>query len=128
MMNMIPGKYRGKLASPFMLADGVRLDQRSWIPLSSLCYFHHKKVSNALRSKNQAHTLDGIVIGKSLTSNAILVYKPCNQCYYKLDSYRLDPYWLPSSVNPMIIHDGGLFVSLHQDGTAPISVPYPAGS
>jgi hypothetical protein len=64
MMNMIPGKYKGKLASPFMLIPGVRPDPRTWLPLFSLCYFHHDKDSNAPCSYNQAHTLDGIVIGR----------------------------------------------------------------
>ncbi len=62
-MNVIPGKYKGKLASPFMLVHGVRPDQQAWLPIFSLCYFHHKNDSNALRSKNQAHALDGIIIG-----------------------------------------------------------------
>jgi hypothetical protein len=75
---MIPGKFHGKLASPFMLVHSVCLDQRTWIPLFSLCYFHHKKDSDASCSKNKAHTLDGIVIGRSLTSNAILFYNPYN--------------------------------------------------
>jgi hypothetical protein len=82
MMNMIPGKYCGQLASPFMLVHGVRPDQRTWLPLFSLCYFHHEKDSDASRSKHQAHKLDGIVIGRSPTSNAILVYNPRNHCYY----------------------------------------------
>jgi len=63
MMNMIPGRYGGKLASPFMLVYGVRPDQRTWLPLFSICYFHHEKDSDVQRSKNQAHTMDGIVIG-----------------------------------------------------------------
>ncbi len=126
-MNMIPGKYCGKLASPFMLVHGVRPDQRTWLPLFLLCYFHHEKDSDASRSKNQAHMLDRIVIGQSPTSNAILVYNPCNQRYYEPDSYKLDPYWLPSSVYPTILYDGGLFVSLHQDDTPSISEPYPPG-
>ncbi len=90
-MNMIPGKYCGKLALPFMLVNGVRPDQRTWLPLFSLCYFHHKKDSDASHSKNQAHTLDGIVIGQSPTSNAILVYNPRNQRYYEPNSYKIDP-------------------------------------
>ncbi len=52
MMNMIPGKYRGKLASPFMLVHGIRPDPRTWLPLFLICYFHHKKDSNASRSKS----------------------------------------------------------------------------
>ncbi len=52
MMNMIPGKYGNKLASPFMLAHGTRLNPRTWLPLFLVCYFHHKKDSNALHSKS----------------------------------------------------------------------------
>ena len=63
MMNMIPGKYGTKLASPFMLAHGTCPNPRTWLPLFSVCYFHHKKDSNVLRSKTQAHTMDGIVLG-----------------------------------------------------------------
>jgi hypothetical protein len=128
MMNMIPGKYCGKLASTFMLVHGVHPDQRTWLPLFSLCYFHHEKDSNTSRSKNQAHTLDGIVIGRSPTSNGILLYNPCNQHYYKPNSYKLDPYFLPSSVYPTIIYNGGLFVSLHWDDIPVISKPYPPGT
>jgi hypothetical protein len=125
MMHMIPGKYCSKLVSPFILAHGVHPDQRTWIPLFSLCFFHHKKDSDALHSKNQAHTLDGIVVGRSPMSNAILVYNPC---YYGPDSYQLDSYRLPSSVYPTIVFNGKLIVSLHQDEAFPISEPYPPGT
>jgi hypothetical protein len=33
------------------------------LPLFSVCYFHHEKDSDASRSKSQAHTMDGIVLG-----------------------------------------------------------------
>ena len=128
MMNMIPGKYRGKLASPFMLVHGARPDPRTWLPLFLLCYFHHEKDSDASRSKSQAHTMDGIILGRSPTSNAILVYNPRNQRYYEPDSYRIDPYRLPSSVYPSIQYDGGLFVSLHRNDIPNISEPYPPGT
>ncbi len=81
--------------------------------------------SNASRLKSQAHTMDGILIGHSPTSNAILVYNPRNQKYYELDSYCLDPYRLPSLVYPTIKYNGSLFVLLHQDDTAVISKSYP---
>jgi hypothetical protein len=128
MMNMIPGKYSGKLTSPFMLVHGIHPGQRTWLSLFSLCYFHHEKDSDALHSKNQAHTMDGILISCSLTSNAILVYNPRNQKYYEPDSYWLDPYCLPSSVYPNIKYNGGLLVSLHWDETAVISKPFPLGT
>ena len=128
MMNMVPGRYNKKLASPFMLVHGVRPDPRTWLPIFSLCYFHHEKDSDASRSKNQAHTLDGIILGRSPTSNAILVYNPRNQRYYEPDSYKIDAYRLPSSVYPTIIYDGGLFVSLHRGDVPAISEPYPPGT
>jgi hypothetical protein len=128
MMNMIPGKYHEKLASPFMLVHGARPDPRTWLPLFSHCYFHHKKDSKASRSKSKDHTMDGIVLGRSPTSNAILVYNPQNQCFYKPDSYRLDPFCLLSSVYPTIRYDRGLFVSLHRNDVPIISEPYPPGT
>ncbi len=111
-----------------MLVHEKRPDTRTWLPLFSLCYFHHDKDSDASRSKHQAHTMDGIVVGCSSSSNAILVYNPRNQRYYEPDSYKLDPNYLPSSVYTNIVYDGGLFVSLHQDDTPQISEPYPPGT
>ncbi len=90
MMNMIPGKYCGKLAFPFMLVYGVYPDQRTWLPLFLLYYFHHNKDSNASRSKYQVHTLNGIMIRRSPTFNTILVYNPRNQHYSEPNSYKLD--------------------------------------
>ncbi len=49
MMNTIPGKFKDRLALPFMLVHGVRHDVRTWTPLFSLCYFHHKKNSDDMR-------------------------------------------------------------------------------
>jgi hypothetical protein len=98
MMNAIPGTYSGHLASPFLLVHGVGHDEHTWIPLFSLCYFHHKKDSAQQRSKHQAHTMDGIVIGHSPTLNALMVYNPRNQQCYKPVSYRINPYRLPALV------------------------------
>jgi hypothetical protein len=82
MMNAIPGKMDGGLALPFFFVHGVGHDERTWIPLFSLCYFHHTKDEDLSRSKHQAHTMDGIIIGRSPTSNALLVYNPrTKQCY-----------------------------------------------
>jgi hypothetical protein len=92
MMNAIPCTYQGHLASPFFLVHGVGHNERTWILLLSLCYFHHKKDSNQHHSKHQAHTMDGIVIGRSPTLNALMVYNPLNQQYYESDSDCIDPY------------------------------------
>jgi hypothetical protein len=79
MMNAIPGKIHGRLASPFLLVHGMGHDERTWVPLFSLCFFHHEKDGDLKRSKHQAHTMDGIIIGRSPTSNALLVYNPRNK-------------------------------------------------
>ena len=94
MMNAIPGKYKDHLASPFLLVQGVGHNERTWIPLFLLCYFHHMKDGNDTHLKHMAHTMDGVVIGCSPTSNAIMVYNARNRQYYKLDSYCLGSYCL----------------------------------
>jgi hypothetical protein len=124
-MNAIPGKHSGTLASPFLLVHGVGHDERTWIPLFSLCYFHHVRDGDVDQSKHQAHTMDGIVIGHSLTSNALLVYNPRNKQYYEPDSYRLDPYRLPGSAYPDIKYDGGLFCTLLCNDNPQFEEKYP---
>jgi hypothetical protein len=128
MMNAIPGKFNGKLASPFLLVHGSGHNEQTWFPLFSIFYFHHKKDSNVSCSHCQSHTMDGIAIGHSPTSNALLVYNPQTKCYYKPDSYRLDPYRLPSSVYLSLKYDGGLFYSLLWDKNMPVEELYPPGT
>jgi hypothetical protein len=74
MMNAIPGKLHGELASPFLLVHGVGHDERIWFPLFSVCYFHLDKDGGVPRSHSQAHTMGGIAVGCSPTLNALLVY------------------------------------------------------
>jgi hypothetical protein len=105
MMNAIPGRFGGKLASPFLLVHGLRHDKCTWFPLFSICYFHHKKDGDVPRSHCQSHTMDGIAIGCLPTSNTMLVYNPRTKQYYEPDSYRLDPYCLPSLVYPSLNYD-----------------------
>jgi hypothetical protein len=78
--------------------------------------------------KHQAQTLDGIVIGRSPTSNALLVYNPWNKQYYEPNSYRLDPYHLPGSAYPDIKYDRGLFCSLLCDDNPQFEEKYPPGT
>ena len=76
MMNAIPGKYKGKWASPFMLVHGEHPDPRTWPPVFSLCYFHHSKDGSETWSTHMSQTLDGVVLGRCSNSNALLVYNP----------------------------------------------------
>ena len=128
MMNMIPGKLRGKLASPFLLVHGTPADCRAWVPLFSVCYFHHAEDGTTTRSKNQSNAMDGIIAGRSTTSNAILVYNPRNKQYYEPDSYRIDPYRLPCALYPSLQYDGGLFCSLYRDEVPRQDEPFPPGT
>jgi len=102
MMNAIPEKSGGKLASPFLLVHGVGHDEHTWFPLFLVCYFHHVLDGDTSHSHTQPHTMDGITIGRSPTSNALLVYNPRSETYYEPDSYRLNPYRLLSLVYPQL--------------------------
>ena len=128
MMNAIPGKLHGKLASPFLLVHGVGHDERTWFPLFSVCYFHHDRDGPVARSHTQAHTMDGIAVGRSPTSNALLVYNPRTKRYYEPDSYRFDLYRLPSSVYPSLSYDGGLFCLLYRDDNPRMEELHPPGT
>jgi hypothetical protein len=128
LMNAIPSKHSGLLASPFLLVHGVGHNERTWIPLFSLCYFHHDRNGDLQCSKHQAHMMDGIVIGHSPTSKALLVYNPRNKQYYEPDSYRLDPYRLPGLAYPNIKYNGGLFCSLLHDDNPHYEEKYPPGT
>ncbi len=128
MMNAIPGKFGGKLATPFFLVHGLGHNERTWFPLFSVCNFHHEKDGNVPHSHCQSHTMDGIAIGCLPTSNAMLVYNPRTKQYYKPNSYRLDPYRLPSLVYPSLNYDGGLFCSLFRDEKVPVEELYPPGT
>jgi hypothetical protein len=125
MMNAIPGKFGGKLASPFLLVHGSEHNERTWFPLFLICYFHHKKDGNVPRSHCQSHTMDCIAIGCSPTLNTMLVYNLRTKQYYEPNSYRLDPYRLPSLVYPSLKYDGGLFCSLFWDENVPVEELYP---
>ncbi len=128
LMNAILGKHSGHLASPFLLVHSVGHNECTWIPLFSLCYFHHECDGDTDWLKLQAHTMDGIVIGRSTTSNALLVYNPWNKQYYELDSYRLDSYRLPGSVYSDMKYDGSLFCSLLRDDNPQFEEKYPPGT
>jgi hypothetical protein len=128
MMNAVPGMHLGYLAFPFLFVHGVRHDEQTWIPLFSLCYFHHVHDGNQKRSKHQAHTMDGIVIGRSPTSNALFLYIPWNKQYFEPDSYHLDSYRLPTLVYPDIKYNGGLFYSLVHDNNPTMEEKYPPGT
>jgi hypothetical protein len=93
---------------------------------SSLCaVFITKKDGKDTCTKHMAYAMDGVIVGRSSTSNAFMVYNPQNRQYYELDSYRIDSYWLPRSVYPTSRYDGGLFCYLLCDDNPPFEEKYP---
>jgi hypothetical protein len=91
-MNAIPSKLRKYLLSRFLLVHVIGNNVRTWIPAFAMCFFHLEKDGDISRSKHQAHTMDGIDVGRSSTSNALLVYNPQSCQYYEPGSYRIDSY------------------------------------
>jgi hypothetical protein len=83
MMSASPGKLHGKLASPFLLVHGVGHNECTWFPLFLVYYFHHDRDEAVARSHTQAHTMDGIAVGRSPTSNALMDYNPRTKQYYE---------------------------------------------
>jgi hypothetical protein len=128
MMNAVPGTYSGHLASPFLVIHSVDHNEQTWIPLFFLCHFHLVKDSDQQRSHHQAHTMAGIVIGRSPSLNSLLVYNPRNQKYYKPDSYCINPYCLPTLVYSGIKYNISLFCHLLCDENPHIEEKYPPGT
>lgn len=127
MMNHIPAKYGNKLPPPFMLVRGPQDDCCSWLPLFSLYHFHHDTDGPIKCSKNQAQTMEGIIISRCPDSNAALVYNPHNKNFYQPETYRIDPHRLPGSIYLNIKYDGGLFCALKRDKNPSQDEEFPPG-
>jgi hypothetical protein len=69
--------------------------------------------------------MDGIIIERSPTSNALLVYNQQNRQFYELDSYCIDSYCLPGLVYANMKYDGGLFSYLYPDDNPSFEEKYP---
>jgi hypothetical protein len=71
--------------------------------------------------------MDGVIVGRSPRSNALMVFNPQNGQYYEPDSYRIDSYQLPCLVYPTLKYNRGLFVSLLCDDNPSFKEEYPPG-
>ena len=71
MLNQVPGRLCLKLMTPFELVHKSKLESKTWFELFSLGYFNHDTDNAKIRSKLQAHTLDGITIGLDDRSNLL---------------------------------------------------------
>jgi hypothetical protein len=106
----------------------------AWAMMSALGFHSSFSATSIMKktetsnAKHQAHTMDGIIIGRSATSNALLVYNPRNKQYYEPNSYRIDSYRLPGSIYCNLKYNGGLFCYLYRDESPPIEDLYPPGT
>ena len=72
--------------------------------------------------------MNGIAIGRSPTSNILLLYNPRKTQFYEPESYRPDSYHIPGSMYSNIKYDGGFFCSLVIDGAPSQDEAYPLGT
>ena len=129
MMNCIPGKVHDELTTPFELVHHVPPDSRTWFPLFCVGFFNHTRDGSTARSSFQAQTLEGIAVGRSTTSNAMIFYNPATCQYYEPDSYKFDHIRLPSTVWPKdIVYDGGIFADLYRGNNPHVPEPFPPGT
>ena len=95
MLNQVPGRLGLKLNTLFELFHNAKPDSKIWLELFSIGYFNHDTDNNESRSKLQAHTLDGITVGRDDRYNSIIFYNPITSTYYLPPALRLDKSRLP---------------------------------
>ena len=130
MMNMIPGRWKKHLTSPFQLVHAQRPSPKTWFQPFCVGFWTQATTTvsgqTEKRSKSQSQSMAGIAIGRDKDSNAMLFYNPSTKQYYSPGDYQLDPARLPHSVFPEIEYDGGLFCTLLRDQSK-IPEPFPPG-
>ena len=128
-LNQFPGWLGLELTTPFEIVHNSKADSKTWFELFSIGYFNHETYNAESRSKLQARTLDGIVVGRYDRSNSIIFYYPITSSYYRPPYFRLDESRLPIINFPNSLHfDGGLTCSLIRNNTNPICEPFPPGT
>ena len=74
MLNQVTGRLGLKINTPFELVNNAKLYYKTWFELFSIGYFNHHIDNTTSRSKLQAHTLDGIAVGRDDKTNPINFY------------------------------------------------------
>ena len=89
-LNQVPGRLGLKLTTPFELVHNSKPDSKTWFELFTIRYFNHETDNAKICSKLQAHTLDGIAVGRYDRSNSIIFYNPITSSYYHPPVFRLN--------------------------------------
>ena len=83
MLNQVPGRLGMRLTTPFEFVYKSKPDSKIWFELFFIGYFNHDTDNAKSISKLQAHTLDGIAVGRDDRSNSIIFYNPITSSYYR---------------------------------------------
>ena len=129
MLNQVPGQLGLTITTPFELVHNSKPDLKKWFEILSIGYFNHDTDNANSRSKMQAHTLDGIAVGRDDNTNYIIFYNPITSSYYRPPAFRLDESILPITNFPNSLRFyGGLTCGLIRNKTYPIHEPFPPGT
>ena len=119
MLNQFLGRLGLKITTPFKIVHNFKTDSKTWFGLFSIGYFNYDTDIANNRSKLQAHTLDGITVGRDDSPNSIIFYNPITSSYYRPPAFRLDESRLPiTNFTNYLCFDGGLTYGL-------LSSPWP---
>ena len=129
MLNQVPGRLGLKLTTQFELVHNSKPDSKTCFELLYMGYFNHDTDNAESRYKPQAHTLDGIAVGRDDKYNSIIFYNPINSSYYRPPYFRLDKSRLPiTNFQNYLRFDVGLTCGLLRNNTDPIHEPFPPGT
>ena len=76
MLNQVPVRLGMKLTTPFDPVNNSKPDYKTWFEIFSIGYFNYDTDNTESCSKLQAHTLDGIAVGRDDRSNSIFFNNP----------------------------------------------------
>ena len=88
-LNQVPRRLCLKLTTCFELVRNAKPYSKTWFELFSIGYFNHHIDNSERRSKLQAHTLDGIAVGRYDKSNSIIFNNPITSSYYRPPDYLI---------------------------------------
>ena len=121
-------KYNKTYTSPHELVFTGKPNYCQLITIFSTVYFSHTKDNTKVRTNVQVHTLTGISVGQSDTSNGLLVYNPITKELYTTSIYKMD------EVNATktyfnLPYDGGMFSGIYSTDTH-LTIPenFPIGT
>ena len=93
--NRIPARVNDKLTTSLELVHHVPPETCTWFPLFSIIYFYKAMDEDQDCTSFQSKAMQGITVGHSTKINALSIYNPTINHYYKPDIYKLDPSCLP---------------------------------